>query len=77
VTTTNPVGGTPSTRTLTLHVDESRCQGHGICHLVAPHLLEVDDEGRGLVISARIDADSVEDAEVAVSRCPEQAVVLN
>jgi ferredoxin len=62
---------------LTLRIDEGRCQGHAICYLLAPDLFQVDEEGRGSVVTSHVDADSIEHAQVAVERCPERAVLLD
>jgi ferredoxin len=62
---------------LTLRIDQTRCQGHAVCYMVAPELFEVDEDGRGSVKQSRIGPDQVEPASVAVERCPERAVTLS
>ena len=61
---------------LNLRIDEVRCQGHALCYMLAPDLFDVDEAGRGSVKVEALTPVLVEHAEVAASRCPEQAVVL-
>jgi ferredoxin len=58
-------------------VDAGRCQGHTLCHLVAPQLFTLSDEDG----HARADVDHVppglEDlARQAAAGCPEEAISL-
>ena len=62
-----------------LHVDQSKCQGHNRCAMVAEGLFDIDDEvgtaspaGDGLVPPGRED-----DARLAVDNCPEYAISLS
>jgi ferredoxin len=61
-----------------LTVDGKSCMGHGRCYLLAPDLLEDDDEGYVTIRDQTIDvpADQVEAAEDAAGTCPEQAITL-
>jgi ferredoxin len=61
-----------------LTVDGKSCMGHGRCYLLAPDLLEDDDEGYVTIRDQTIDvpADQVEAAEDAAGSCPEQAITL-
>ena len=60
-----------------LVVDMARCEGHGICALVCPELITLDEYGY-----AGVDAGAVPDARVmrrarrAVAACPERALSL-
>jgi ferredoxin len=57
-------------------VDEQRCQGHGRCELIAPHLFAVDDRGISSVLVGDIDPADLADAEEAEQSCPEQAITV-
>ena len=61
-----------------LHVtiNGDRCQGHGRCALVAPHLFDVDDSGLGLVQVDTLATTDLPDVEEAILSCPENAIVL-
>jgi ferredoxin len=61
---------------ITVHAD--RCTGHGRCYILAPELLDCDDEG---FVTLRGQTMDVPDAQLtaardAVAGCPEQAVEL-
>jgi ferredoxin len=53
--------------------DTSRCQGHGLCEALAPHLFQVGDDGVVTVlgVSTETDADAV---RLAVASCPVEAL---
>jgi ferredoxin len=57
-----------------ISIDAERCQGHGQCHRVAPELFEVDDDGRGVVITAELAVAAADPARLAADSCPEQAI---
>ncbi len=60
-----------------IHVDESRCEGHGRCYALAPALIEADDIGNGHEIGdGSVPAEHEHEARLAVANCPERAVVL-
>jgi ferredoxin len=64
-------------KTMRVHVDAERCQGHNRCCSVAPELFEADDLGNARVkgdgvVSAALEAK----ARLAVANCPEHAVRL-
>ena len=58
-------------------IDQDLCQGHAVCYLVAPSVFDVDEDGRGVVISEEIGEELEADARVAAQRCPESAVILS
>jgi ferredoxin len=61
-----------------VQINPDRCQGHGRCYDLAPHLFGDDDEGYGQVRSDGIVPPGAEhDARLAVLNCPEQAVELS
>lgn len=58
-----------------VHVDRSRCQGHGRCYSLAPALFEPDDIGNGLEVGDGTVPPGQEDlAQRAVANCPEEAI---
>jgi ferredoxin len=60
-----------------VHIDTSRCQGHGRCYDLAPDLFGEDDEGYGQVLGDGVVPPGKEaDARRAVSNCPERAIEL-
>ncbi|KXF49967.1 hypothetical protein AXA44_21825 [Rhodococcus sp. SC4] len=56
-----------------LHIDTSRCQGHGRCYALAPEIFAADDEGFGTVRSHTATGGRSE-AELAADNCPEFAI---
>lgn len=59
-----------------VQIDDSRCQGHGRCVLIAPDYFDVDETGLGKVLVAEIsDADHA-DLREARHCCPENAIEL-
>jgi ferredoxin len=57
--------------TLTAHIDEGACAGHGDCAVVAPHAFAVDG---GI---ARITGPAgPDDLQAAAEACPSVAIVL-
>ena len=62
----------------TLTKNSDRCQGHGRCYAVAPHLVDSDDLGYALVLNdGHIRADQLPEATSAVNECPERALSLD
>ena len=60
-----------------IHVDETRCEGHGRCYSLAPDLIASDDLGNGHEIGdGAVRPDQEHNARLAVANCPERAVVL-
>jgi ferredoxin len=58
-------------------IDSGRCQGHGRCYDLAPHLFGDDDEGYGTVLGDGVVPPGKEqDARLAASNCPEHAIDL-
>lgn len=59
-------------------IDGETCSGHGRCYVLSPALFTDDDEGYGQVVGdGDVPSDLIEDAERAVSGCPERAVALS
>jgi ferredoxin len=60
-----------------IHIDESRCEGHGRCYALAPELVAPDELGNGREIGDGTVPPSLEgDAQKAFGNCPEHAVTL-
>jgi ferredoxin len=60
-----------------IHIDQSRCQGHGRCYALAPSLVEPDEVGNGREVGdGSVPPDLEASAHKAVANCPEHAVVL-
>ncbi len=63
--------------TVQVHIDPTRCQGHGRCYDLAPGLFAEDDEGYGQVVGDGTVPPGQEDAaRRAVANCPERAIDL-
>lgn len=59
-----------------VRIDTAACVGHGMCEALAPHIFEVDDDGKARVVARTIDEEDRPDVENAVNQCPEQALRL-
>jgi ferredoxin len=61
-----------------LSVDAAQRTGHGRCYILAPDLLDCDDEGYVTIRGASIDVaeDQLAAAEEAAGTCPEGAISL-
>ena len=59
-----------------LRIDSEACTGHGRCYVLAPDLVECDDDGYGQVAKADLDPADDAQARKAVLGCPERAVHL-
>jgi ferredoxin len=60
-----------------LEIDPNACVGHGRCYAEAPHSINADDEGRGVVLEADVPDPWHDEVRMAARSCPEQAVVLD
>ncbi len=64
-------------KTMRVHVDPRRCQGHNRCKLVAPDLFVLDEYGNAHEAGDGIVADAMmAAAKLAQASCPEYAVSL-
>lgn len=61
---------------LRLRVDWSACEGHGLCELWAPELVELDEWGFPIVAPGPIAKASLPHARAAVDACPVLALKL-
>ena len=60
-----------------IHLDTSKCQGHGRCYSLAPELFDCDDLGTAIVVvTGELDEDQLKKATLAASNCPEFAIVI-
>jgi ferredoxin len=57
-------------------VDRSRCTGQAMCESVAPDIFRVAGEGQVNILVAVVPDDRLDEAEWAVSCCPNQALEL-
>jgi ferredoxin len=57
-----------------ISIDVTACAGHGRCYALAPTLIDVDDEGRGVAEGVAVPPELEADARQAVANCPEGAV---
>ena len=60
-----------------LKVDNEVCQGHNRCKVLAPELVDVDDEGYAVIKGdGTVPDDLRAKAQLAVDNCPEFALSL-
>lgn len=58
-------------------VDSNRCQGHTVCHMVAPELFVLSElDGHASPAVDEVPAELIHLAQMAVDGCPEQAISL-
>jgi ferredoxin len=59
-----------------VEVDRKRCEGHGVCAANAPNLFRLDDDGelRLTYEGTDIPAEEHDNAEVAATGCPVEAL---
>ncbi|WP_024796518.1 ferredoxin [Tomitella biformata] len=60
-----------------VHVDQSLCQGHTICSMVAPGVFELrDEDGHAFAMNGGdVPAELEASAREALGSCPERAIV--
>jgi ferredoxin len=55
-----------------------RCQGHTLCHGIAPELFDLrEDDGHSVVIQEQVPVELEESARRAALGCPESAIVID
>lgn len=59
-----------------LSIEPSACQGHAVCSVTAPALVDFDDEGNAVPRHEELPQHLVEAARRVRLACPEQAVSL-
>ena len=60
-----------------LHVDSSKCQGHGRCNAVAPEVFELDDLGYVMTASGPVASELEAVERKGVGACPEKALSIS
>lgn len=64
-------------KTLRIHVDPDKCQGHNRCKALAPELFDLDEFGNASAAGDGVVPAGMEDkARLAVSNCPEFAIEI-
>jgi ferredoxin len=67
----------PGNATLTVKVNEQRCQGHARCKAIAPELFEFDEFGYARVIRhGTVPSELNKKARLAEANCPEGAIEI-
>lgn len=59
-----------------LIVDESKCQGHGRCNLIAPEIFDLDVFGKAAPRIRVMDSTLRAQVLLAIANCPEFAINL-
>jgi ferredoxin len=58
-----------------VQVDQTRCQGHTLCSMIAPDMFELDEiDGHSTPVSEDVPADQETAVKEAVHSCPERAI---
>ncbi|MBW0103193.1 ferredoxin [Pseudonocardia sp. KRD-291] len=59
-----------------VHIDTTRCTGHGMCELAAEDVFEVGDDGTVHLLTDPNDDQRLE-VEQAVATCPTRALTID
>jgi ferredoxin len=58
-------------------VDLTACQGHGVCHMSAPDVFELDElDGHSIVQTDPVPPELEADAQLGADSCPERAITV-
>ena len=68
---------TAAATTARLHVDWTRCDGHGLCHALLSERIEVDEWGFPIVRDPDVAPDDETAVRRAIAACPALALSLN
>lgn len=60
----------------TLHIDWTRCDGHGLCAALLPRHVTRDEWGYPILHLANVPADQQRDVRRAIAACPALALRL-
>jgi ferredoxin len=60
-----------------IEVDLNRCEGHGMCEVVAPEFFALDDEGKLTVLTDDVTPSDEAHVRDAVLACPVAALKLS
>lgn len=58
-----------------VHLDSSKCEGHGLCY-TRTDLFDSDDEGHAVLLVEEPTGPEVDLAQIAQRSCPEQAISI-
>jgi len=59
-------------------VDLEACQGHGVCHMSAPDVFDLDDlDGHAIVVADPVPRELEADAQLGAESCPERAISVH
>ena len=59
-------------------VDETRCQGHTLCAMIAPKMFQLDEiDGHSTPVAEQVPADQREQVREAFRSCPERAITIS
>ncbi|HEY8216152.1 MAG TPA: ferredoxin [Acidimicrobiia bacterium] len=62
---------------MNVRIDETRCQGHGLCNFAAPELFRLrDEDGHAEVEDGTLTPELEDAARRAALGCPEQAIII-
>jgi ferredoxin len=57
-----------------IRIDRDRCMGSGSCQFHAPHVFDLDDDCRAIVLD--VGGDPIEAIRNAIENCPTHAIEL-
>jgi ferredoxin len=70
-------GALPNGAFMEVRVDDTLCQGHTLCHRIAPEVFELSGEdGHSSVPTANVAPQWHDLVRQAASNCPERAIVV-
>ncbi len=59
-------------------VNLEACQGHGVCHMSAPDVFELDElDGHSIVLKDPVPLELETDAQLGADSCPERAITVS
>ena len=59
-----------------LHLDNSKCEAHGLCYGRAPQLFDCDNDGYAVLLDDSPTGEMVDLAQIAERACPEGAISI-
>lgn len=59
-----------------IHVENTKCVGHALCHAMNPELFPIDDSGYSALTSPTVDTENEPEARQGIDACPEGALRL-
>lgn len=64
-------------RALKVHVDQRRCERHGLCIELAPNLFDIDDDDVAKVSQEFLDERYSAAVKAAAAACPRQSISVS